>query len=214
MSEAQYPEDEFDRIGKRLPRGAHRPGQPWWYGFLPFVIAIIAAPLLAWALLLLLGSHPASTNTGAEPSNPAPTTSDTARPNESVGPGETVAGNENSVGTGDTATPSETATSPSATASPAETPAADKVDKATSVSVLNASGINGLAAKTKDKIAAKGYSQVVAENFTGTKPKQNTIYYPAASEAEAKEIQQVLGIDMIVPREDVTGVRVVLVGSL
>lgn len=193
-----YPEDEFDRIGKTLPQGAHRPSQPWWHGFLPFVIVIIAAPLLAWALLLLIGSHPSDTaknTTSPTPdtsvTEPAPSTSEAQTPAPEVTPSET---------------PSEAPTS-------AE-PSAPELDRTTEVAVLNASGVNGLAAKTKDRIAQKGYSKVTAKNFTGTKPRQNTIYFSSKCAEEAKEIQQILQIDMVVERADISGVQVVLVRSL
>ena len=87
-------------------------------------------------------------------------------------------------------------------------------DKTITVSVLNASGINGLAAKVKDKVAADGFTKVSAENFQGTKPSANTIYYPADHEAEAREVQRILNIDMIVPKDGAQTVQIVLVGRL
>lgn len=191
VKEESYPPDEFDRIAKNLPQGAHRPGQPWWRGFLPFVIVIIAAPLLAWATLLLIGSNPM----GPGGSAPTATVTKTATPNTS---------------------PTKLASTPAATPTqtqapePKETP----LDKSSAVSVLNASGIGGLAARTKDKVAAQGYSRVTATNFSGAKPAQNTIYYPADKSGEAKDIQQILRIDMIVERAGITEIQVVLVSNL
>lgn len=218
MSETQYPEDEFDRIGKRLPQGAHRPGQPWWHGFLPFVIAVIAAPLLAWALLLLIGSHPANVET-SEPSDDNAAVSSQNGALDETDSGATGSADENDTGD-NTSTPDEKAPEkePPAGANQSEPvvePSPEKtIDKSTPVAVLNASGINGLAAKTQEKISAKNYTSVTASNFTGSKPKQNTIYYSSQHVLEAKEIQQVLQIDMIVERKDVAGIQVVLVGKL
>ena len=185
MDEARYPEDEFDRIGKNLPQGAHRPGQPWWHGFLPFVIVIIAAPLLAWAMLLLIGSHPSTANdaAGKPPTSQTPNAVATPSPSETEKPSK----------------------KPAESAAPSEEP---------TVSVLNASGINGLAAKVKDKVAADGFTKVSAENFQGTKPSVNTIYYPADHEAEAREMQRILNIDMIVPKDGAQTVQIVLVSRL
>lgn len=201
MSEARYPEDEFDRIGKNLPQGAHRPGQPWWHGFLPFVIVIIIAPLLAWAMLLLLGSHPLSNNADSPKSTETATTQEAPHTEPTTGPepSESATG-----GTMESNSPE-----PSETAEPPK-----EADKTTAVSVFNASGINGLAAGVKEKITAKGFTNVNATNFSGTKPAVNTIYYPTDLEAEAREVQRILGIDMIVPRDGVEGVQVVLVGRL
>ena len=194
MSEARYPEDEFDRIGKNLPQGAHRPGQPWWHGYLPLVIVIIAAPLLAWAMLLLIGSHPSEANNAeATATSQAPNTDPTQSPaNTTEATGEPIE-------------------SESATPTP-EKP--KEADKTVSVAVLNATGINGLAAKQQAKIEDDGITNVSATNFTGTKPAVNTIYYPSDLEAEAKAVQEIMGIDMIVPKESVAGVQVVLVKSL
>lgn len=206
MDEARYPEDEFDRIGKNLPQGAHRPGQPWWHGFLPFVIVIIAAPLLAWAMLLLIGSHPSTANDAANKPqmSQTPNTAATPSPSETEKPGEQPT---------ESVAPSEepTQTTPPAAEKTTEPPTADK---SINVSVLNASGINGLAAKTKDKVAADGFTKVSAENFQGTKPSVNTIYYPSDREAEAREVQRVLNIDMIVPKDGLDKIQVVLVGRL
>lgn len=220
MSEAQYPEDEFDRIGKRLPQGAHRPGQPWWHGFLPFVIAVIVAPLLAWAMLLLINSHPADTTSADVPSDADQSTSQSVSPDTAEAPHETEAGNETpataeSTATNESPAASETQATPTKTPETKPQEASEgTADKSSPVEVLNASGINGLAAKVKAKIAAKGYAKVSASNFTGTKPKQNTIYYSADHEAQAKEIQQALQIDMVMQRQGISGVQVVLVKNL
>lgn len=202
MDEARYPEDEFDRIGKNLPQGAHRPGQPWWHGFLPFVIVIIAAPLLAWAMLLLIGSHPSTANDAANKPqmSQTPNTAATPSPSETEKPTESVEPSEE-----------PTQSTPPAAEKTTEPPSADK---SINVSVLNASGINGLAAKIKDKVAADGFTKVSADNFQGTKPAVNTIYYPSDREAEAREVQRVLNIDMIVPKDGLDKIQVVLVGRL
>lgn len=202
MDEARYPEDEFDRIGKNLPQGAHRPGQPWWHGFLPFVIVIIAAPLLAWAMLLLIGSHPSTANDAANKPqmSQTPNTAATPSPSETEKPTESVEPSEE-----------PTQSTPPAAEKTTEPPTADK---SINVSVLNASGINGLAAKIKDKVAADGFTKVSADNFQGTKPAVNTIYYPSDREAEAREVQRVLNIDMIVPKDGLDKIQVVLVGRL
>lgn len=219
MNETHYPEDEFDQIAKHLPQGAHRPGQPWWRGFLPFIIAIIVAPLLAWALLLLVNSH--SVGFG-QFSGEAPKASETGSQGEKtsqpadggVDPAdETGAGQEDSQSEETSSAPAAPSAAPSADSEnlPANTEPAKTADKSSAISVLNASGINGLAALAKDRIAAKGYTKVTANNFTGGKPKQNTIFFSTDSALEAKEIQQVLRIDMIVERKDIKGVQVVLV---
>ena len=206
MDEARYPEDEFDRIGKNLPQGAHRPGQPWWHGFLPFVVVIIAAPLLAWAMLLLIGSHPSTANDAATKPQMSQTPNTAATPS----PSETGKASERPT---ESVTPSE---EPTQSPPPAAetTPEPRSADKSINVSVLNASGINGLAAKTKDKVAADGFTKVSAENFQGTKPSVNTIYYPSDREVEAREVQRVLNIDMIVPKDGLETIQVVLVGRL
>lgn len=198
MSDAQFPEDEFDRIAQNLPQGSHRPGQPWWQGFLPFVIALIAAPLLSWAILLLLGSH----NTSDVSSGASPSATATPNASASVTPSETASARP-------TQTPSE---SPSESPNKASTDAhaSGQADLGVSVEIVNAAGIEGLATKAKEILDSKGFTRVVAGNFEGNKPAQNSIYYDAAHQGEAKRIQQLLGIDMLFERDTVDGVYVVL----
>ncbi|MDD9205074.1 hypothetical protein PU560_01175, partial [Georgenia sp. 10Sc9-8] len=60
MSKEQYdyPEDEFDVAGRnRGPNGAHRTPRPLWRALLPFLVVLVAAPLLAWGLVTLIGGQ-------------------------------------------------------------------------------------------------------------------------------------------------------------
>lgn len=194
MSQEPYPEDEFDEIGRNLPKGAHRPAPPWWQGVLPFLVVLIVAPLLGWIVFLAIGWQAPADNTAGKAK---PSASASATPKKTAQPSKT---------------PSET---PSATPSetPSQTPSAPAVpSKDITVQVANASGVGGMAGRSRDEIAKSGYQDVTALNYQGSAPAQNTIYYLPDNEVEARDIQQILGIDMLVPDPNLhVNVEVVLV---
>ena len=49
---SEYPRDEFDELAASGPTGAHRAVRPRWRTYLPFLIILIVAPLLAWGVVV------------------------------------------------------------------------------------------------------------------------------------------------------------------
>ncbi|MDO5672519.1 MAG: LytR C-terminal domain-containing protein [Actinomycetaceae bacterium] len=190
MSRDQYQEDEFDVAGDRLPKGAHREQQPWWQGILPFVVVLVVAPLLAWAIFLLIG-HDRGTPPETAPSSTETTVNET--PSENTGEKT-----EEPVETEAPAT-QEPTQAPDNTegAGPDEATPSGSVNTGAKVAVLNASGITGLAAEVANKVKSGGFTQVEASNFQGTKPGVNTIYFAPGFKDTAMKIQQVTQIDMV-----------------
>ena len=67
------------------------------------------------------------------------------------------------------------------------------------VTVLNGSGINGLAGRVTQSLKADGFTNVVAENYTSNSPAADTIYYNSpAHKASAEKIAAKLGITNLV----------------
>lgn len=97
--------------------------------------------------------------------------------------------------TGVTEDPSTPTPSPSASPSPTPTATAEPVHREAAVTVLNGSGIKGLAGKSADSLTAQGYTAVTAGNISGTKPAANVVRYAdPLFETTARDIASVLGI--------------------
>lgn len=185
---SKYPEDEFDRAAEGVPEGVHRAPEPWWRGLLPYLVVIVAVPLVAWAGVALLSKMGATNPTApttpsavapAVPTQPAADGATAQAPEETTAPAETQA------------PPAE----PTEEAAPAEEPA----DRSINVVVYNATDVAGLAGGAADKAKAAGYTNAAAKNFEGTAPSENTVYYAGeANAAEAKEVAAALGITAVV----------------
>ncbi|WIK63843.1 LytR C-terminal domain-containing protein [Gleimia hominis] len=172
MSAHQYPEDEFDEAGKNVPMGAHRARPSQWKTVLPFLIVVIAVPLLAWAAAwYVTGSGPKKE---AETPKPTVSQSASATPEASTSPKE-----ENSP----TPEPSEE-----------QKPSEEPINKDFPVSVLNGTGRNGLAAQVSGKLSDDGFTQVSNGNASEWITEQTTIYYGKDYEEAAKHAGEVLGI--------------------
>ena len=125
MSKASYsyPPDEFDAPpDPDSPRGVHRAPRSAWSRWWPFVAVIVIVPLVAWAAVTYLAGK------GQLPDIPGVASTSTAQA---------------TTGPTDAAQPSGSAQA-TAPAAPTTT-AAPSADLATPVSVLNGSGIAGLA---------------------------------------------------------------------
>ena len=56
MAAREYPDDEFDQLGRHwVPEGAHRRPRPRWRTLLPYLIALLVAPALAFLAVNYLG---------------------------------------------------------------------------------------------------------------------------------------------------------------
>lgn len=85
---------------------------------------------------------------------------------------------------------------PAPTTPPPTTPAEPK--RTRTVSVLNATQITGLAARTLDQVVAFGWPRGVSGNWNGTLDR-TTVFYPAGAEEQAKLLAADLGIATVEP---------------
>ena len=192
---SRYPEDEFDIAARdRGPKGVHRQTESAFRRLLPFLIVIVAAPLLAWGILSLLNED-GDGGPVASPSAPATTASATASAPATASP-----------------TPEATATAtPTPEPSPTPTEAAEQVALDAPVAVLNGAGIAGIAGRTADRLTEAGFTAVTAGNYASAQPTNTTIYYNNAELAPtAQAIGVELGIDLMVELASATDSLVVV----
>lgn len=200
---SRYPEDEFDIAARsRGPKGVHRQAEGAFRRLLPFLVVIVAAPLLAWGLLSLLNQD----DDGAPVATPSPTAAATGQAT-----GQATATGEPTP----TPTPTPSAT-PEATESPEPTPsptgeAEEAVEFATPVAVLNGAGVAGIAGRTADRLAEAGFTAVTPGNYANAQPTATTIFYNNAELAgTAQAIGAELGIDLLVELASATDSVVVV----
>jgi len=192
---SRYPEDEFDIAARdRGPKGVHRQAESAFRRLLPFLIVIVAAPLLAWGILSLLNED-GDGGPVASTSAPATTASATASAPATASP-----------------TPEATATAtPTPEPSPTPTEAAEQVALDAPVAVLNGAGIAGIAGRTADRLTEAGFTAVTAGNYASAQPTNTTIYYNNAELAPtAQAIGVELGIDLMVELASATDSLVVV----
>ncbi|WP_019136039.1 LytR C-terminal domain-containing protein [Cellulomonas massiliensis] len=181
MAQRDYPyaDDEFDApADPDAPRGVHRAPRSAWSRWWPFLAVLILAPALAFAAVTYLsgtrGGDGASDQPGSNPSASAPTQGGSASPTEGA------EGQEE---------PSPGDTEEQPTAEP---------ELGTPVVVLNAAGVNGLAARMSEKLQGVGFTSVEAQTFTGTPPASSVVYYDSEDlEATARLVADTLGIDAV-----------------
>lgn len=198
-----YPDDEFDAPpDPTAPRGVHRAPRSAWSRWWPFLAVLVLAPALAYGIVAFAtrgGDLPLSSG-GSDADDPAtPTATAPATPGgDATGEATEPAGEE----------PDEPTEDPTTSVPP---------DFSTTVTVYNAAGIQGLAAKGAERLEAAGFTEVVPTNFTGTKPDTSTVYYATEDDATtASVVASALGIDAVQldPAQAPSGVVVVLVSAL
>lgn len=189
---SEFPPDEFDVVDSASPRSPHRAPKSLARRLLPFVVAVILGPLLAYALVTLAttGDLPGLGGDGGTKTLP---TGDTVTP--SVSPeDEAEASSDPSVpdesASGEESSPDDETTT--------EEPAVDP-DPSTRVMVLNSTGTAGLAGRARDSLVTAGWSDVVTGNYSGTLP-GSTVFYAEDDpvlEASARAVAEELGIDTV-----------------
>ena len=210
-STTKYPEDEFDRLAPdAVPSGAHRAPRSRWSRFAPFlVVVMVSAALAIGAVYYYYARSPAAPVTA----DPTPSVSAPADPTDGTDPDTEAVTDGESPDAAEPEAPAE----PEASAEPEETvePPAATVDTTTPVRVLNATTRSGVAAGAANTLTAAGWTDVVADNYTGTKPSNSLVYFKnAESEASAREVAQLLGITEVLEAPNLVGpVSVVLSGS-
>ena len=197
----KYPEDEFDRVDPdAAPAGAHRAPRSRWSRTAPYLLVVAVSAALAVGLVYYYAQSPTSPLTAG--STPAPSVS--SAPEEGTG---SDTGEVTDVESPDATEPE---TEPTGTETPepevsAEPPAA-VVDTSTAVRVLNASGRQGVAGGAAEVLAGEGWTDVVADNYTGTPPSASLVYFKDSdSEAEAREVARLLGITQVLEAPNLVG---------
>ena len=177
MSRYEYPEDEFDAADDEgpVPVGVHRAPVPGWRSWVPLLAVLIIVPLLAWGAVQLLGRH------GARPAAEA-TASAPASGGQAPATGQPPATGAPTNGAEPTAAPTN-------------------ADLTTGVTIHNGAGVNGLGARTGDRLRNVGYTNVEVQQGTydNASPTTTTIFYAdSGTEATARAVGQALGITNIV----------------
>lgn len=174
-----YPKDEFDFAADDMPVGMHRPEPSRWKNVIPFLVILIAVPVLAWSLSqFLTASH------------------ETA---QSVAASNTVSRPQSDVMQSAASAPEAPQSTPAD--APASEPAPEHVHGAeinynVLVEVLNGTGVQGLAAEKVAALNGAGFPGATAANAQGWLTEVSTVYYGDPQvEGSAKEIGRLLGID-------------------
>lgn len=200
---SQYPRDEFDKVPENSSRqGVHRSSvEPVRRGLGPLIafgIVALIVGALAFTVLPKLGFAGASASTTAA-SSPA-----------AAGPSGTAG---QSASAAMTSSAPVTSPAPEASSAPATTDSAPGVDKSTPVSVLNASGVAGLAAKYAATLTAAGWSVSQTANWAGAAQPSSVIFYNgAAQKGNADALGSLLGITRLIDTAELQVPLAVVIG--
>ena len=194
---SQYPEDEFDLAAKdRGPKGVHRPAEKLSRKLLPWIVVILAAPLLAWGAIELIGggsdseTSPTAASTSAEQGTDASSASD-APTTESAEPTT-----ESAEPTTESAEPTTESAEPTTAEETTEPEPA--VEYATPISVLNGAGVSGLAGRVSETLTAAGFTAVTAGNYQSAQPTTSAVFYRTGELADtAQAVADELGITAV-----------------
>ncbi|MBV7411374.1 LytR C-terminal domain-containing protein [Dermabacteraceae bacterium TAE3-ERU27] len=202
-----YPPDRFDEEAQHSTHfGAHREEEPFWRrNLLALIIAAVAfviiALLFAYSLSLCGGEGKAAPKEKAGQSAPAKAGADAkqdgAKSNANADDAKKTKASNSDEEEGDTPAPKGSEQEKEAKAKAEEKAKQDSnqaanggVDKNLKVAVLNATTVNGRAAKWRDKFSGEGWKNVEASNAQGAS-KENVVFYRdekdrATAEALAK----------------------------
>lgn len=185
---SKYPKDEFDLAGDDMPVGMHRPEPSRWRNVIPFLVILVAVPLLAWSFSnLLISSTPTASQSGSDATISAQSDAVQSAPQSGAVP--------------------EPAPAPEPAPEPEPQPSADhaqsepeslaaQVNHNASIAVLNGTGIDGLAGRKVEELQAAGFPGASAANADGWITEVSTIYYRDPQvEVTAREIGRMLGVE-------------------
>ncbi len=185
-----FPPDEFDATIESAPVGVHRKPVSPWRSVLPFVVIVIAAPLLAWGAVWVVQ------NTGSTGSSYSDTTDETSSESESTD--ESADSTDSTDTTEETVSEEETTDETQTTDTTEEEEETEVIDYDATVRVLNNSGISGYAASSAEVLEQAGYTNVSADNASGWSTTVNTVYYASEDLAEtAQDIADALGFSVV-----------------
>ncbi len=210
---ARYQEDEFDRLASQhtaAPAYLKKAGNGKWW--LAGALILVLMPLLAFLAVTLGGSKTTDAVekiapvSGMEsplaPSSESPTSAQSpATGTQGADDSATEQGAEETQGESPSQEGAEEESARDNEDTSQDTQALDAT-----IHVLNASGVQGLAAEKAESVSALGFENVTADNFTGNVPSVTTIYYSGPEYADAAQrIAQNLGIDMYGENAAATG---------
>ena len=192
VSAHEYPEDEFDELGKDAPGGVHREKPSQWKSVLPFLVVLVLAPLLAWGAATFYAGQRDTT----------PTTSTTTA---AVSTQTTTAAEQPTQ-----AATSEASATPTSTEDSADSTVDPDFTKA-QVMVLNGTEVNGLAAEAADRLKGIGFLNMDTDNADGWLGDKSIVYFRAGHDKAAKEVAKELKIDAQQENTDAVGDKDVIV---
>jgi hypothetical protein len=165
-SQYPYPPDRFDHEAADVAfHGAHRAEEPFWRQNLVYLVIIAVAAVVLVVLLFVIGGlGPNGDDRGETP--PAASETGTTAPEESDGGGES-------------------------TEEPTEEPA--EADKTVEVQVLNAAGINGLAARWQENLTGSGWENVTVSTAQDRQTEAVVFYRDEADKATAQALAEEVG---------------------
>ena len=175
----QYPADEFENPEDLGPVGAHRKPRSRWRPVVPFLLVLVLAPLLAWAVTALM-----QRNQDAPEPQSAPESAQSAV----VEPAQSAP-----------VVPEEPQSEPEPAPEPEPEPEPEpQVDRAAGVLILNASGRGGYAGQMQGTLSGDGFTAVSVGNGQGAAA-ENTVFYSSEDQvATANQVAAVLGITAVV----------------
>jgi len=189
---SSFPPDEFDVADSSSPRAPHRAPKSLARRLVPFLVAIVLGPLLAYVIVTAV-------TTGGLPGFGAdsPTTIDstgTVTPTPDPDPDDEDPATDPPSDETTGAEPTDEETTEEETEEPTAEP-----DLSTRVMVLNSTSTSGLAGRARDSLEAAGWTDVATGNYSGTLP-GSTVYFAEDDpelEASAREVAAELGIDSV-----------------
>lgn len=193
VADYEYPRDEFDELAsRRAIRGTHRRKESnlkWW---IALVSILVISPLLGWGIVQWAGARGGSIVTPRPQASASASAEPSASQDSTQSPQDASAANGGESNQAATETPSAQSSQPQEAA----TPSPASANLASNVLVLNGAGVQGLAAKYKQKLESVGYAKVTVDNYRRSQPSSSTVYYREESDAAtAKAIAEEFSID-------------------
>lgn len=218
MTYESYEPDSFDNPPKG-PVGVHRGARSVVARLCPFIVVILVAALCgvgAWAWIsgeyrnVIGGSSQTATTSGTASKSDSSSKAETK--NSTKDDSSSTSADSSKDSTSDSAksdTDSDTTSSnenQNSDQQSQQSEATATVNKATQVRVVNATGIQGYAARQADVLQTAGYTSVEATNPSGTLPASSVVWYQNETDkATAEDVATTLGISAV---EQVQGLAV------
>lgn len=204
--------DEFDNPPEG-PVGLHRGKRAFGARFLPYIITVLVAALIALLLWMswsgkwndIFSKDSSSSSVAASKSSSSSSSSDSAS-DSSAGSSDN---SSSDAASSDSTSPSSDSASSSDASASSQASAAAAVNTAAKIRVYNANGAKGLAADKMSVLTSAGFTNVTAANFSGTRPSANVVWYQSDSDkATAEAVASKLGISLVVQKTSTLSVPI------